>query len=278
VFDDVDQALRDLLIQELPISNDEVDIEFDRPKREWSARLSRPTLNLFLYDIHENQKLRQAQPMWQTFRGADGTVTQQRKPVRVDVHYMITVWAAEPEDEHRLLARTMMALFRYPHLPDEVLPPSLQHQQRKIELMVAQPNALQNPVDIWTVLDNEMGPAVELTVTMALDPYAPTTTPLVVRRELRFAQDVRRVPRARREGEQEIFFAVRGTLVSKEPLEEARVVLVEQGIEIIPRPDGEFLLGRLRRGAYTLEVSAEGHVPARHQITVPDDSYDIEVK
>lgn len=275
MFDDVDQALRDLLIQELPISNDEVDIEFDRPKREWSARLSRPTLNLFLYDIHENQKLRQAQPMWQTTRNPNGTVTHKRKPVRIDLHYMITVWATEPEDEHRLLARTVMALFRHPHLPDNVLPPSLQHQQRKIELMVAQPNALKNPVDVWTVLDNEMGPAIELTVTMALDPYTPTTAPLVIRRELRFAQDVER---PRQEGEEEIFFAVRGTLVSKEPLEEARVVLVEQGIEVLPRPDGEFLLGRLRQGEYTLEVSAEGHAPARHQITVPDDNYDIEVR
>jgi hypothetical protein len=181
------------------------------------------------------------------------------------------VWATEPEDEHRLLARTLMALFRHPFLPDDVLPQSLHHQQRKIELLVAQPNALKNPVDIWTVLDNELGPAVDLTVTMSLDPYTPTTTPLVIRRELRFEQ-------AHREDTQEIFFAVRGTLVSKEPLDKARVILVEQGIEVLPRPDGEFLLGRLRRGEYTLEVSAEGYGPTRHQITVPDDNYEIEVK
>jgi hypothetical protein len=275
VFDDLDQALRELLIRELPISNDEVDIEFDRPKREWSARLSRPTINLFLYNLHENQKLRQAQPLWQNITNPDGTVTQKRRPVRMDLHYMITVWATEPEDEHRLLARTVMALFRHPHLPEDVLPTSLQNQPRKIELMAAQPNALQNPVDIWTVLDNELGPAIDLTVTMSLDPYTPVTTPLVIQREIRFAQDVER---ARLEGEQEVFFAVRGTLVSKEPLEKARVILVEQGIEVLPRPDGEFLLGRLRRGDYTLEVSAEGYDPTQHQITVPDGNYRIEVK
>ena len=64
----------------------------------------------------------------------------------------------------------------------------------------------------------------------------------------------------------------------KEPLEKARVILVEQGIEVLPRPDGEFLLGRLRRGEYTLEVSAEGYDPTHHQITVPDGNYRIEVK
>lgn len=275
MFDDLDEALRQLLIRELPISNDEIDIEFDRPKREWSARLSRPTLNLFLYNIHENQKLRQAQPMWETIRNDDGTVTQRRKPVRVDVHYMITVWAAEPEDEHRLLARTMLAFFRNPRIPEDVLPASLKNQPRVIELMAAQPNALQNPVDIWTVLDNEMGPAIDLTVTMALDPYVPTTKSLVTEREVRFAQGV---GRERQEGEQEVFFAVRCTLKSKEPLENARVVLVDQGLEVLPRPDGEFLIGRLRRGAYTVEVSAEGYAPTRHQISVPEGPYTIEVK
>ena len=122
---------------------------------------------------------------------------------------------------------------------------------------------------------DQMGPAIDLTVTMALDPHLPVTRPLVVGREVRFAQDV---GRERQEGEEEIFFAVRGTLVSKEPLEKARVILVEQGVEALPRPDGEFLLGRLRRGEYTLEVSAEGFDPTRHQITVPDSNYDIEVK
>jgi hypothetical protein len=275
VFDDLDEALRELLIRELPIANDEVDIEFDRPKREWSARLSRPTLNLFLYEVHENQKLRQAQPMWETVRNEDGTVSQRRKPVRVDLHYMITVWATEPEDEHRLLARTMLALFRTPHLPEDVLPESLRHQTRPIELMAAQPNALQNPVDIWTVLDNELGPAIDLTVTMSLDPYVPTTKPLVTEREVRFAQDV---GRKRQEGEEEVFYAVGGTLLSKEPLQDARVVLVDQGLEILPQTDGEFVIGRLRGGKYTLEVSAEGYAPTRHEISVPEGPYSIEIK
>jgi hypothetical protein len=276
VFDDLDQALRELLIRELPITNDEVDIEFDRPKREWSARLSRPTLNLFLYNIHENQKLRQAQPMWETVRNPDGTVTQRRKPVRVDLHYMVTVWAAEPEDEHRLLARVMLAFFRTPKLPEDLLPESLRHQQRPIELMAAQPNALQNPVDIWTVLDNEMGPAIDLTVTMALDPYTPQITALVREREIRFAQGVRR---ARQTGEPDVFHAVRITLKSKEPLHNAQVVLVDQGIQVIPLPNGECAIGRLRGGTYTLEVSAEGYAPTRHQISVPEEGpYIIEVK
>ena len=64
MIDDLDQVLRQLLIRELPIKNREVDVDFDQPTREWSGRLSRPTLNLFLYDLRENNKLRQTRPAW----------------------------------------------------------------------------------------------------------------------------------------------------------------------------------------------------------------------
>ena len=59
MFDELDEALRRLLIREIPIKNNEVDISFDQPKSEWSARLNRPTVNLFLHDVRENTKLRQ---------------------------------------------------------------------------------------------------------------------------------------------------------------------------------------------------------------------------
>jgi hypothetical protein len=61
MIDDLDEALRQLLIAELPIVSNEVDIAFEPPTRDWSARLSRPTLNLFMHDLRENNKLRTQQ-------------------------------------------------------------------------------------------------------------------------------------------------------------------------------------------------------------------------
>ncbi|HSJ52938.1 MAG TPA: DUF4255 domain-containing protein, partial [Anaerolineae bacterium] len=185
MIDDLDEALRKLLIREMPIRNGEVDVKFDQPKREWAARVSRPTVNLFLYDARENQKLRQAQPLWDIFQNPDGTVTRQRKPVRVDLHYMLTAWAAEPEDEHRLLGRALMALFRSSSLPEDLVPESLGRQPAPISFLVAQYDELRNATDIWNVLDNEMRPGIALVVTLALDPYAPIVAPLVRGRELR---------------------------------------------------------------------------------------------
>ena len=58
MFSDVDETLRSHLISDMPIHGGEVDIEFDRPTREWSSRLSKPTLNLFLFDVRERPEFR----------------------------------------------------------------------------------------------------------------------------------------------------------------------------------------------------------------------------
>ena len=43
MFQDVDATLRALLLADVPIKKAEVDIAFDRPTRDWSSRLSKPT-------------------------------------------------------------------------------------------------------------------------------------------------------------------------------------------------------------------------------------------
>ncbi len=280
MIDDLDQVLRQFLIRDLPIKNGEVDIKFDQPKREWSARVSRPTLNLFLYDIRENQKLRQTQPAWELIQNSDGTVTKRRKPARVDLHYMISAWAAEAEDEHRLLSRTLMALLRYPHLPEELLPESLQRQPVPIPIMAAQYDELRNPTDVWNVLDNEMRPALACIITLAIDPYLPIVTPLVRTRELRIGPSI--VPSLEeldaRTGA-DLFWTIGGTLRSESPLdpEGVSLLLVERGLEVPLQPDGRFAIGRLEAGEYTLEISVAGRPPRRYPVTVPAADYDLEV-
>lgn len=85
---DLDRTIEQLLTAELPIKNGEIDVKFDQPKREWSARLSRPTVNFFLYDVRENNILRQHQ--WEKVvvdkngRLQNGAVQRKRTPFRVD--------------------------------------------------------------------------------------------------------------------------------------------------------------------------------------------------
>ncbi len=279
MIDDLDEALRQFLIRELPIKNGEVDIEFDQPRREWSARVSRPTLNIFLYDVRENQKLRQTSPMWQN-EIEDGVVVQRRKPVRLDLYYMITAWATEPEDEHRLLSRALMTLFRFPSIPDDLLPESLLVQGKHIPLMIAQYHEFQNPTDVWSVLDNEMRPALSFILTMTIDPYVPISVPVVKARDLRVGTSgypaQKRLDQAE---EADRFWTIGGNLHSSAPIEYDQVLmtLVERGLQVAVQPNGRFTIGQLRTGTYTLEVAAGASPARRYLIAVPAPDYTLEV-
>jgi hypothetical protein len=94
--------LRELLNSEIPISKSEIEISFDRPTRDWSGRLSRPTLNLFLFDIRERKDLRDDVPV--VSQNENGMAVRQTPPRRIDLTYLVTVWIKEIEDEHRILA------------------------------------------------------------------------------------------------------------------------------------------------------------------------------
>ena len=274
---ELDEVLRQLLINEIPIKSSEVDIVFDQPTREWAARLSRPTLNVFLHDIRENLKLRHSQ-QWIVEQNPDGTATQRRTPVRIDLHYMITAWANEPDDEHSLLTRTLMALFRQPNLPRELLTEGLQDQSKPIPLEVAQVDEFRNPPDVWNALDNEIRPSVVLTVTLSIDPYLPLVTPLVRTREMRFGQtDKPAEVEELVEGTEDVFWSVGGTIHTDHPLEDLNLTLVERGLNVPIQEEGQWSIAGLRAGDYTLEVATDGRSLKRSKITVPSPDYELKV-
>ncbi|MBI3960460.1 MAG: DUF4255 domain-containing protein [Chloroflexi bacterium] len=287
MFDDVDEALRRLLIEEIPIRSNEIEIAFDQPRREWSARLNRPTLNIFLHDVRENAQLRQSHVQRQQVDATRRQTALKRPEIRVDLHYMLTAWASEPEDEHRLLARTLLAFLRHRELPVEFLPNSLRNQPRPVAVSVAQYDTTFNPTDLWGVMDNDLRPCLNCTVTLTLDPHAPVTVPLVRVRELRvedmvvnsLRQQNGRLPNgstAQTElPEQEKWWTVGGHL-RLASLEAIHLSVVELDRDVPVAADGTFVIGNLREGAYTLEVSRGAETPVRHTITVPSGKYDIE--
>ncbi len=117
MFADLDETIRQLLIKQVPLDLSEVDVSFEAPDREWSGRLSRPTINCFLYDVRENLDLRATD--FETMRNnGKGTSTAKRFPARIDATYQVTIWARAPEDEHQLLWRVLVVLYRNPVLTD----------------------------------------------------------------------------------------------------------------------------------------------------------------
>jgi hypothetical protein len=58
MISDVDETIKQILIKEGKLDPAEVDIVFDMPDREWSGSISKPTVNIYIYDIRENTEFR----------------------------------------------------------------------------------------------------------------------------------------------------------------------------------------------------------------------------
>jgi hypothetical protein len=281
---DLDETLRQLLIAEIPIKNGEIEVSFDQPKREWSSRLTRPTLNLFLYDLRENAILRQhgMEPL-PNGRPVNNIAHLKRTPLRVDCFYMLTAWAVEPEDEHRLLTRALLALFRFPVLPEKRLVVALKNQPFEIQAHLAMHDRLTDPAEVWASLDNEMRPTIPYIITLALDPWVEISGPVVHTLVFRRGQSST-LPRRESLGELEkdmvtIGGVLRSSAPGNAPIKGLNVAI--KGTGRFDKTDklGRFTLGSLPPGEYTLIAWTGDGQPVEKKITVPagDGNYDLEL-
>jgi hypothetical protein len=284
VIADLDEVLRTLLIREIDIKDNEVDVTFDQPKREWSARLSKPTLNLFLFDLRENLRLRGAE-QYTTVNRPDGNSEIRRNPVRMALRYLLTAWVKEPEDEHLLLSSALMALLRNPFIPADLLSERLQAQPMPVPVEVATFHQEEGPVDkfteIWGVLDNEMRPGILLTVTVSVDPYKPQVFPQVRTRQTRFVQDSG-ITAARStvdtKSTSKNYWSVGGTIQSEKYTPSTlALVLVEKQTQVDLTDEGNFVLHGVAEGDYHLDILYNKKVLKRQKIHVPAPNYEITV-
>src|SRR4051812_10624625 len=117
---DLDETLRGLLKEELEVHGFEgVDIAFDAPSRDWSGQLSKPTVNVFLYDLREAESLRASE--WTPGKSQNGRRVESRPPMVMECSYAVTAWTQAVEDEHRLLSQVLAILFAYPVIPEHHL-------------------------------------------------------------------------------------------------------------------------------------------------------------
>jgi hypothetical protein len=283
---DLDESIKQMLITDMPIKNGEIDIKFDQPKREWSAKLVKPTINFFLYDLRENTQLRRSQYDQVKNGNAQEMMARMKKaPHRIDCYYILTTWAAEAEDEHRLLTRTLMSLFRNPSIPDHVLQGTLQNPRYPLNTHVARHDKLTNPAEVWSALDNEMRPSVSYTVTIALDPWSEVTGPLVRTFTLQAGQSTS-LPLLQEIDEGTAGFDLNyiGGIIRRkggdgEPQIGLEVAIKGRGWFDVTDEDGRFRLGAMPPGSYTLVIWPEKGKPKEKKITVPatDGDYDLEI-
>jgi hypothetical protein len=279
LFADLDETVRQLLIRQVPLDPAEIDISFDAPDRQWSGRLTRPAVNCFLYDVHENLKLRTT-PWDVRHEAGNHSSVRQRVPHRVDVTYQITAWATAAEDEHRLLWRLLFVLAKFGTLPKDVLQGALQEQPLPIPTSIAQQDQMpMNYADLWQSLDNRIRPALTYVVTVAMDTEIEITTPVVLRPpEVKVLEaSPAEQAAAIRDGLYPVRGRVRDRRDHTQPVAGALVVLRETGARTLTGDDGYFTIGPAPRGPITLIVLSVGREETTWPSQVPSPSFELEV-
>ncbi|MBI2766814.1 MAG: DUF4255 domain-containing protein [Chloroflexi bacterium] len=271
MFNDVDESLRNLLVADMPIDRNEVDISFERPAREWSSRLSKPTLNLFLFDVRERTEIRDDMPFVQ--RTANGSAFTRRPARRIDLSYSVTAWAKEPADEHRILARTLACMFRHGAVPEQHLQGELGLADWPLLVRIMPPDYLAKPADFWGVMDNEMRAALTWVATVPMDPFLPVEGPMVRTAAFDFAA-VGETWRERFQFVGGIAHAP-GDLLAGVP--RVRVSVRGTTLEATTAEDGTFTFGALPSGDYVWQLELPDGRTIEHPVTVPAPAYNIEI-
>ena len=264
MFADLDEALRQLLIREVPLGANDVDIVFQRPDRENVARFGKPTIDLFLFDASENHEFPEAG--WQKAANGNGVVGLRWPPLRVDVRYFVTVWAQAVEDEHRLLFHVYRTLRRLTEVPEGAWEGALAGHPRTLHLQV-EDGAVKELIDLWGVLDNRMQPGLVLKATVAIDLNAVREAPVVRTSTLR----------ARRFGQgPEMRHRLSGRVVdgAGKPVSGARVRARGRGVGVETAEDGGFRIASVPGEATDLTVEAPGYRPRTEPVAVPG-TYEI---
>jgi hypothetical protein len=154
---DLDEALRTLLRRELARHGFEgVEIAFDAPSREWSGKLTGPTVDLFLYDLREAVD---RAVMTSTERRENGRAVVVPPPLHLELTYAVTAWTKAVEDEHRLLSQVLSILFSYGEFPTELLGETATTTLRSAEGSVGRPR--EEKADFWTSVGGQYKASID---------------------------------------------------------------------------------------------------------------------
>ncbi|MFC1892705.1 Pvc16 family protein [Chloroflexota bacterium] len=271
MISDLDGSIKELLTKKGLLDPAEVDIKFEMPNREWSASISKPTVNIYLYDMRENHQLRGTE--WVVTKDENGKVTKKKNPSRVDISYIITVWTNDIADEHRLLWNVLLTLFRYPELPEEVLSGQLVGQSYRIKAVSVQPDGLfNNPADFWSALDNEIKPSISYVLTLPLDTEIAFTAPVVRTKIIDY-----KPPDADAERLVQVAGMVHEAGKPAQGIPEAKVVAKEAGMTSVTDDQGRYSFPKISPGKHTFQVLVSGKKVQETTVTIPDANYDLEV-
>lgn len=278
MFHDLDTTLENMLNDATaPVELLAAGVSFETPDKSYKPSVPDTAVNLFLYEVKENRKLRDPAPI--IAQQANNYVRRQ-PPLRVDCSYIVTAWKdgntpADVTVQHLLLGQAFFWLSRFPTIPPGYFAGNMIGQPFPPPTIVAQWDGAKNNGEFWSALGIPPRPYFTLIVTIAMDLGLQNVDgPPVVTKQLNMKQ---LGPGSVVETTFEIAGVVRnGT--SQQPIDRAQIQIVGTGRISTSNTAGQFRISGLQQGHYTLRVSATGFTTKNKSITVPGtvlNSYDV---
>ena len=254
MIQDVSNTLKFLLTKAPGIPPDlaAASIIFDRPVEPFSPTST--TVDLFLYDIRENLELRNFES---TTTVKSGVATFLPPPLRVACSYLVTAWPVGGADlalqEQQLLAEILQLLAGYPIIPSQFLQGSLAGQDPPLPMVTLHPDTLRTMSEFWTSLGTKLRASLTVTVTISMNVLPPPgPAPVAVTHELEITQ----LTQPASSSENTFTIAGNVTNAANAVVAGAAVLIVENGRAATTDTNGNFSIGPLVAGTYTLQATS----------------------
>ena len=173
MLDLLDETLEAFLRATVPLDARDVDVSFEAPDSDWSAKLTRPTVNLCLWDIRRISE--RAKAGMETLE-RDGAVVRRLALPRIELRYLVTAWTTEHRDERALLSGLMRTILAHSHVPTDFIADPLKALEAPALLMT---RGGEDHVDVFKTLQGQLKPGLNLVVHTAveIDAYTPAGPP-----------------------------------------------------------------------------------------------------
>jgi len=269
---DLDEGLRRLLKRELERHGFEgIEIAFDAPSKEWSGKLTGPSVDLFLYDLREASD--RADISQRETRG-NGQAFVTPPPLRLELTYAVTAWTKAVEDEHRLLSQVLAILFSYTRIPAEVLIGPGDGGSRLTDATTSVGRPREEKADFWTSVGGQYKASIDLVVHITIESGVTFVRGPEVRTQTLRTRLSDGPPATVRE-----LFRFGGTVHDAEgrPIPDAWVALPESGRWTATDATGRFTINRIQPGEHNIVVRTIAGDELEVSAAVPGPSVDIVV-
>src|ERR1700761_4194363 len=265
---DLDEGLRTLLKRELDKHGFEgVEIAFDAPSKEWSGKLTGPSVDLFLYDMREALDRASSTP---SERRTNGVAVISDPPLQLELTYAVTAWTKAVEDEHRLLSQVLAILYSYTDIPADLLGQNGTRTLTRAETSVGRPR--EEKADFWTSVGGQYKASIDYVVQIVVESGATFVRGPEVR-----TTTIRTLQADGPRSTLEELHRIGGTVTNEDgvPLQGAWVALPEAGRWAATDTDGRFTFARVTPGKHQVVArTADGH-EASGTVTVPGARCDL---